>query len=406
MKYFDKYYDGVFWIPGNEKHKVIGTLQIDSAGDVKITTLISIKGESKGGRPNWDKIEVAFGYIKSHENSKTCSVKLYDLFTTEHTIGGLNGYAYKSSCTLLSNSFDKKIFNLKYNTIMLGSEVLDNWTKIRGADFKLGENDDFEVNLKYKQPKVIDLFKNKEFHIYLYFRAYNRFQGRRNISIIEEVFINIETKSQLDLEESLKIKLMIERLLSIVFFIPFRSKKIELKTASKSTYERLQSVDDSKYILDTQLKFESFRENSQEIISNWIQKQSKLRLSIVNFFSVYGQKGVLVENRFLSYISVLENYHKNHIKSNCKLKDRIQFIFNKSVVAKKISDLDTYCKKLKTTRNYYTHLEEKHEKMSFNPKELINQNIILEFIIREVFLYEIGVKKRPDVSNIVEYLTF
>jgi hypothetical protein len=45
---------------------------------------------------------------------------------------------------------------------------------------------------------------------------------------------------------------------------------------------------------------------------------------------------------------------------------------------------------VKTTRHYHAHLEERHKDKSFNSKDLYYVNIILENIIKEIALKEIG----------------
>ena len=160
--------------------------------------------------------------------------------------------------------------------------------------------------------------------------------------------------------------------------------------------------------------FDVFKDNSQKIISNWFKKQSNLELVIKNFFSVYGQKGVLVENRFLTYVSVLENYHRNNISieetkkvledyfDNLKLKKydgiespnfqhRLIYIIHTSFINSNIDNIKKYTEILRDTRDFHTHLLDSKDKLSLTWQNISKANVLLENIIREILLKEIGI---------------
>ena len=113
---------------------------------------------------------------------------------------------------------------------------------------------------------------------------------------------------------------------------------------------------------------------------------------------------MLVENKFLTYISVLENYHKNNIKKKALLKSRLLYVLENSSINEKISNIDKYAEKLKVTRNYHAHLEEKHENKALNIDGIMKSNQLLEVVIHEIFLQEIGIEEFK-IPNWLEELT-
>ena len=58
---------------------------------------------------------------------------------------------------------------------------------------------------------------------------------------------------------------------------------------------------------------------------------------------------------------------------------------------KKLRKIAVHYKKIKITRNHQVHLKEEHKEKSFTTKELIETNKVLEFVIREFLLREIGI---------------
>jgi hypothetical protein len=85
---------------------------------------------------------------------------------------------------------------------MLNSVILNNWIPISGFETKPNvENKSFEISQFYKQPEIIELFKNKDYEIYLFFRASAGFKSRRNSYINENIFLNIEISKQFEILE-------------------------------------------------------------------------------------------------------------------------------------------------------------------------------------------------------------
>lgn len=394
LEYYNCYFEGVFWTPETKDSKVTATLHIDEKGIVTISSLQPLIN-SKRTHAGWNKIKLVFGYINSHETSKSFSVKLYNVFQIHKSDGVLTKFKYQSSNSLISKAFDNEIDNLSYNSIMLNSNIVSQWIPISGFKWEPNDYEDkiFKVKQLYEQPNKIELFKDADYNIYIFFRASAGYPIRRNSYIKEEVFLIIETATSFNLKQLYKLKATVERLLNIILFTPFYSTKVEFRSSTGSDYIDLDKSKELSIGRSNPLKFEIFNKHSQEIFTKWFEKQKAFELLIKNFFSVFGQKGVLIENQFLTYISVLENYHKNNVKKSANLKDRLSYILKNSSLYEMEIDIDKYAEKLKITRNYDAHLEEIHEKKSLDSKGILNSNRILEIIIHEIMLRELGVSE-------------
>ncbi|WP_282073701.1 HEPN domain-containing protein [Polaribacter atrinae] len=406
MEYYNKYFEGVFWLPEKEDRKIISTLFIDKNGIATITSLESLEVNEDLLNRVWQNFNLVLGYINCNEKSKTFSIKLYDVYKSHQSRGKLTKFKYTCNNPLISQSYDDQINSIFYNSIMLNSVIINNWITISGFENKSNiENKSFEVNQSYKQPEIIELFNNKDYKIYLFFRASAGFKNRRQSFINENVFINIEVFEHFEIKGLPKIKSTIERVFNLLLFKPFYFENTEIRTTNKKDYKVVKKQNKLNSSLNNEIEFEIFKNQSQNILSKWFEKQDKLELAIVNFFGIYGQKGVLIENKFQTYISILENYHKNNIKKKENLKWRLKHLLEKSSINNILNDVEKFAERLNTTRNYHTHLEEKHKEKSLKTDEIYKANNLLEFIIREILLKEIGIIENSKIpSEIIEFI--
>ena len=393
MDYYNKHFQGIFWIPKNESNKIMATLFIDFEGCVEIHSMqpLSENTNEHVFASGFNKLEIVFGYIICSETSNTYSIKLYDVWKTNSSLSTLSSNKYESKKSFITKYHDSDISSLNYDIIMMGSSFICDWVTLTGFKQNSNNHKKFTINQSYEQPEAIDLFKDKNYHIYMFFRASFRNSRFRKSSITEEVFINIKLEQGLPIPELIKIKTMVERLLNVLLFIPFYSVNLEFRLGKGNSYKSLKKFAETQPTLGDKIEFDTFLKNSQTIFKNWFSKQESLDLAVTNFFSVYGQKGVLEENKFLTYISILENYHKNTTRKKENLKIIIELLLNQSSIKSNITNIDAYSIQLKITRNYYAHLEEKHEENALDLDEVILANEILEYVIREIFLKEVGI---------------
>ncbi len=419
--YYNKYYEGIFWIPENEKCKIIATLYIDKKGKATISSLQPLFNKELSN--NKDKISVIFGVINSNDVPKTYSIKLYNAKNNFESWGGLSKYQYTSKKVLITDSIDKNICDDTYNSVMFNSQILSDWINITGFKDIDVFTEKFSVNQVYEQPERIDLFKDDNYYIYIFFRATAGYPLKRKTYIAEEVYINIKIINSASFDELIHLQKFIERLFNFLLFYAFNAEHIDIRSKSNKVYKWLFKPEEFVFFPINKLEFEIFRSQSQKIFTNWFNKQDKLNLIIKNFFSVYGQKGVLVENKFLTYVSILENYHRNNFsieetkiilkkhnkaklrkyknKETANFQQRLICMFDNSYIVNKIDNLVKYTEILTNTRDYHIHLLDSKKEKSLTGIEIYRANIILEFVIREFILREMEVS---DVNPKLDYI--
>lgn len=407
LDYCNNYFQGFFWIAGNQTSKVTAILYVDEEGKVTISSLqpLIVGDEKKCLLNGGEKIATIFGYVNCLHTNKIYSVKLYDVCQIHYSTGALTKFKYKSSNCFISQQEDEKIENLSFNSIMISSEKISNWIPTSGLNYDLREvsNANFEASVLYRKPKEIQLFESNDCNIYFCFRASIGSRKRRTSYIKEDVFLNIETKTQLPLNELYEKKTIVERLLSIILSEPLVSEITDIQTVTGHVYSDVKKI---KNIFNGQsypIDFETFCQNSQGIFKCWFDKQEQLELFIKNFFAVYGRAGILVENRFLTYISILENYHKNNTETSARLVERLSCILTKFFDKEIELNINDYSKMLKETRNSHVHTEEKEK--AFNIKGIYHSNRIIEVVIRDILLKELGLQEKEKLKRIRESIT-
>jgi hypothetical protein len=420
MEYYNKYYEGIFWLPEKEDYKIIATFFIDENGCTTITSIQPIvKGKPDHHMRNKEKISVVFGLISCNEYSKSYSVKLYDVLQTHHNMGSVEKFKYVASNSFITVGYDEDISKLNYTQISFTNEIISNWINITGFQIDSEVKDVNSFNQIYKSPESIELFKSPDYTIKIVFGFTAGFPVRRKSYINEKALIQIETSS-CTAKDIFIVNDVFQRLLSLLLLLRLTKTTIELKSEGGKTYLHLDKAKEYNRVWSDKMDFNYFTENSNVIIGKWLAKYGSLELAIKNYFSVFGQKGVLIENEFLTYVSIIENHCKNNVDKEAmkqlfeKHKDnfhsslkydnlviKILYVLNSSLLKEKFPDIIELAKKIKTTRNFHAHLEEKHEEESLSVDQLTRVNKILSFTIREFLLKEIGVDnlKEPYWMN-------
>ena len=236
MNYYNKYFDGIFWLPKNPKRRIIATLYIDDEGIATISSLQPLETDKKG--PNsWPSFDLVCGYLNSHIESKAHSIKLYQAYKSFQSEGPISKFKYTSKNSIISSGIDRNINHRSYDALMFNSELVDTWIPDSGFEFKSSMDEEFAVRHIYKLPDRIDLYSDKDFIIYIFFRASSRLTKRRNSTINEKVFINIETPKPFKFDEFPPIKKSLERLFSLLLFKPFLFSLTELKSTNNVNYK-------------------------------------------------------------------------------------------------------------------------------------------------------------------------
>lgn len=428
MDFYNKYYEGVFWLPSNEEDKIFGTLFIDENGISTISSLQSLCIKNDDPFTNrFPKFNVVYGWINKNESSETFSIKLYDARQNHQGISYLNKFKYVSHNSYISKGGDDKINVEKYNCLLLNSVYIDKWVNKTGFENDLCQKEKNEISQVYKLPDPIELYKNDEFKISLQFRISSTptsLSNRKSL-LKEELFVKVEFNKRFNIKGIVKFKNEIEWLFNLLNYQKFYFENVEIITVSKRNYISISKPKELVNQLKRGVNFDLVLPNSQKIFNLWFSKKLKFELYLKNFFSVYGQRGVMVENRFLTYVSIIESYHKknltlletlpvlkrykmketyNHYKEP-SLHQSLIYMFHKSSIFSNKKGLKKYTERIRDTRDFHIHILNSKEENSMNFEGINSSNELLENIILELFLKEIDIKgKTFRLVNLSEFL--
>jgi len=388
---YNKYYVGIIYNPYKKDTSINAIVYIDDKG---IATISSINGLWDNEYKPMDNISMGYGFIHNVEdNNKTYTIQLLDIIQISQNFSPLTKYRYRSNEILIAEGIDKNVWkNTCYNTLLLTSKSFSRWVKISGLKTKIKDLTNFDIAQNYIKPETIDIFDNKEKSIQIFFRAQASAAYNREVYIKEQVFLLVKIKNLADKNETLSIRAKIDRLLILILDTPLIS-DMEMRNENGFYYKYLKPNHFyNERDIVSPIDFEYFLNNSQIIFEKWFEKQKILDLFIRRFFGVFGRYGIFVEDKFLTYISILENFYKYKYKNKVNLKKQLLTIFTLSSLNEKIKDIDNYVETLKITRNYLTHSEEKHEKKSLSNIGMDKTNRVLEFLIRELLLKELSIE--------------
>jgi hypothetical protein len=215
----------------------------------------------------------------------------------------------------------------------------------------------------------------------------------------ESVFFNIDFKKDISIDDIFSIQNIFERLFGILLSEPVCSYKVDITSKSKTTYRLLKKYNDTMSSNFYRVPIKTFLQNSESIIDKWLSLQQELDLLFRGFFNAFGNESLLLENKFLNFIAGLEFYYGERYEESLNLKEKLRNFISNSSIGRHMDDIDTYANKLKDTRHYFAHYEKKYKSKAFNSKQLLYVNNVLQIIIRELIVTELGIDDCPKATK-------
>ena len=395
------FFTGLWWLPESPEVKCYGTLTIDEENIANLNLLLSPFGCSI---QVWGVYKQITGLVlnASDKNDYTFHLINPAVSGNVNTLN-ISSINYTSS-EYLSERGSHSSSSLTYTGIKLYVDIMGAWI----------------------EPIEINLFKNEKMSIGVDVREKQITDNIGNIVNYKSKWINVELEDEISIKEILEIINSLENLFTLVLRGQIKFTSIELRDKKGREYEYCLANRKKEFVLNKSSKasidFVDFKNSSQKIIDNWLQKRGKLKIIINSFLTAYGNKSMYPESKFLSYISLLERYHKLKFKDYNPKGKRYQRMYNKvlaqltgdcrSWVEKRLSEksevfLRNRLKDLMqkgilhiseetlnqfiSTRNFLVHLDDSIGN-ALNDIELKMMNWGLEIEIIQIFYKEIQLK--------------
>lgn len=311
---------------------------------------------------------------------------------------------------------------------------MDEWVNVFGfsIDNLPGQN---EATIKYSLPQHIKLAVVDDYEVFVGFRCkWPKLSIVQNKAGIKQTpYIAIEPIQELSFEQLLNIEFRIS-----TFFELAIAKHVGPKAISAWTEEKKQ-VDIFFKLLDIPVQSDcllprdmlfTFADTHGLLptpLENWLAKAERLAPAYSLYTAIVENPRMYLEQRFLSLAQAVESFHRRSRK-NCVLpksehKQKINRIINavpeddkywlqtklaysneptlfnrleelcdefSAVLDGLIPDTALFRRKVRDTRNYYTHYDEKLKKKAAMGQELFNLTQKLKMLLELCFLKEVG----------------
>jgi hypothetical protein len=429
----ERRYEGLWWIPEKEGDRIAGTLNISEEGRIFLDLIGSFK----------DIADLAvtrnFPVILGVANSKL--ITLTDCIETGSSFSfpGFTKQKFDVQVVYIGAHFDSEA-NINFDKVEVDFPYLAQWTSISGVKFDYIHNGKFSVVCELPQPIEICLPMGK---MKISFSVRNEAERFDFTTITERttcIFVSDQVQSLDELFRGFINPL--QNFMTLATMVPNYPTRIALSNSKiLDQGKRPISVEAIFYILAKEplvkklghdrmlFKYGNVRESFQNILYNWFMVGPELENVFNLFFSTYYNPGLYLEQRFMNSVQTVEAYHRRrkvnyqipeeeHNKriieitkavpekyqdwlegllmysNEPRLKQRLSELISGSLVEKDVlTRTNKFIRKVLDTRNYYTHYDKSLEKRASQGEELYYVTKVLDYLLMECFLKELGLKQ-------------
>jgi len=389
---------GYFWLPSDEDNKLYGTLTVEDGGKIELEIL--------GKFPNNSNINIIVGKTeRGHFVLEKCFVLTHNIQITNPVKNRLLITTMYKNITYIKEEKNEKIL---FDTFSFTVDGLNEWLNIKKI-----KTDEDNFNKKF-------IIKNEELEKF-------RFNVTENIILEFLMSLSINYKDyDVSMKQSSRIKLISNKKEPLDYFIEIANKivkflslaideSINIKDIEVTDSNIFNELNGKKYPIEIEVygsimhffkdvpkiefytmlfQYTNIQDSFEEKINNWIKSYSVIESALNLFFSVRYNPSQYVESEFLSLTQALETYHRQLYKTDKNFKERVVEIMNpfKEYIG---SDevIEELSKKIKITRNYYTHYDDKNRDKAIPRRELSSLSRRIEGILQLAFLTQIGFNK-------------
>jgi len=425
-------YYGLWWLPENFDQKISGTLTFDENGDAIFFTLDSFeKSNAKSFTESWGQYDLILGMATSMKDGKDYSLKLYSVYQIQKKEQVFSKSKFKVP-TVIIGAINTEEVGDSFKSLMLFSSIWHRWVRNTSLKRKSLFNDSqtkFGYTYEYVQPDLVTLYKNEGDCIYVYYRASTSHTIEGITTLEEQAYLNFDLTKPRGLKEVIRLKTSLDRFFMILWESPhtFSNCEVGSKYGTDFTVYGNPPKPNNRFV--DNYKFKNFVTDSQELITSWFSKNEEYNFLINTFFFAYNGYKLDVENKFLNIVFALELFHRKLFKDQEPLsaknermsqkvmeevksadtKSWLMSILNKGSnisFSKRLNELissiddgeslkfsDAIIDRIKKTRHYLVHLDEKHLENRLTPKELVDINdnlskLMLKLLKKEIFEYK------------------
>ncbi len=435
----DSIYEGYWWLPDNEEHKVSGklilgekfTLHLEgNLANNKITESVPTHKIILGTVKN---ICLRSNYIQPQFITLN-NCRCFNL--TRHNKIKFNEEKYLFDIAFIERHFNNEE-ELKFYKFKVEYTNLTEWIEIPWLRYcdSISESQrrcqsinkqSYSLNVNLPDNIIANIDRGKILIEHLYKREITNIETELNLKLLGR--IEIEPQEEISIEESLSNFISPLRdfltfatnkpsdIITIYAYSKFGRNeviekdnhiplenygiKVELPLI-KSDYRSKKPLAKSEMLFTCK----EIKENFSLIMQKWFNFYYKNRVICNLYFVVKDNLSPFYsESQFLNLAQVIESYHRNnfnnqvlkqkkHNKSNePTLAERIRELvdFHQKTMNNILKDKEQFITDVRNTRNYLTHYDQKKKNKSAEGKKLFRLKQRLDFLLRACFFHELG----------------
>jgi len=431
-------FSGMWWLPGNPERTVAGSLSFNEENGI-VLQLIGAFVDFQN-----------FGESRTHPvllglttNGKT--ITLVDCVGTNFSFSapGFITEAYMAKFCFIGGHFENTAA-LQFRKFSVQYSHLPDWVRITGLTVTR-HLDQHKMEASYELPQDLTAETSKG-TILLSFSGNASGDGFQQFNFEQSVWFEIEAPTERSVQELLaQFVSPLQNLLTLATTKPNSitelnvfSSTVYLEKENKERVERpirvvfrqhYAEAAPHKLLIPDYMLFtlHDVLEDFESVIEKWFEVASELDVVCNLFFAIQYTPTMHLENEFLNIVNALESYHRRRMKNEVQPKDehaaRVKRIINKVEVSDQewldgilaysneprleqrlnellqkvhgvldtvIEDDAKFAKRVKNTRNYLTHFDQRLKKRVARGSELFWLIRKLSYVLQLCLLLEVG----------------
>jgi hypothetical protein len=399
-------YTGYWYLEGNQERQFAGTLKFNSDGKIIFKTLGSFeKKKTIDFYNNHIQYHLVYG-VAIDENDKSYLFYLYNLAQRKYTTNCFDISTFEVSVVLIGE-INRQELKDSFNTLFLSSSTWQNFIKTSGFVNIKNREEGFSSTHSYIQPETKFLHEDENYKVEVFFRATSQYKKKER-SITEWPFLNVEFKRERGLKEIFKERIFFERLIMILFERRHTFSISQVRTGESTDlhiYEDRRVLD---HLGGIKLKEQDFNNTFSDYFIKWKEVEEKYELPIKTFFFALTDYKMDVNSQFLNYVFALEQFHKILFGEQKEpMAEKNKPMYEKAIAELQSEDVikwleQTFSKKknvgfrrrlealiarikfmgvslkdinrIESTRHYLVHLDEQHKDLALKGEEVYRIN--------------------------------
>jgi hypothetical protein len=432
---------GFWWIPSNPDNKLAGIFSYSTESGMQLNLIGSFIDEQTVTDVS-TKYPVIFGATNNKEITLiNCTVTNSSLNTS-----GFSSLKCRVDKMFIGAHLSFPEENLFYKVEVQYTYLADWIGEIQFSTSNISKETHQEYQVTYCLPKAY-AFASKLARLKLKFALDGKINLLRT-NISKKITLEIEVENDLKFEEFItRFVYPLQNFLTFVTGKPNALERIDVYSRQKNTifYQNqnvslpIQAIGNQIYhgedrkenfqLSDVLFGFQDVKDKFGKVINKWLENYECFETTCNLYFGIQYQDQLYLEQKFLSIAQAVESFHRHSHKFSTRvlpkkehnkkialiikntpqeyqewlgkkldfsnqpsLHERLSEMIEsvKEVIEPLVGDIDLFIKKVKDTRNYFTHYDKSNKKKAMQGSNLFWLIQSLSFLLQALLLAELG----------------